>query len=140
MDNIEWHHGFDQHFGLYEWRPKGDGGKGRPTDGTTLQLRQGSKTLVALHKAWPETLGEMKNFAQQHWSDKAGPTTAAVAAAENAAAAAIAAEVVQLPGVPNQQQQAVVQETMQADHHQQQQDKGMQEPLLRQSGSVSDVV
>eukprot|EP00775_Hariotina_reticulata_P001844 gene1844-2177_t len=68
MDNIEWHHGFHQYFGLYEWRPLSLGGIGRPTDGSMLELRQGSEALLAIHKTWPDQLADMAAFAQQQMS------------------------------------------------------------------------
>lgn len=61
----EWHHGFNQHFGLYDWRPISFGGSGRPSDGSLLQLREGSKALVAVHDSWPDNCDAMCAFAQQ---------------------------------------------------------------------------
>jgi hypothetical protein len=56
MDNIEWHHGFNMKFGLYEWDPT----KGRPLD---QELRPGGEELVRVHSTWPETCLEIREFA-----------------------------------------------------------------------------
>jgi hypothetical protein len=94
-DNIEWHEGFHMKFGLYEWCPV----KGRPDDGE-LVLREGSKALQQLHAAWPDRLGELRDYARQlrQQEGSAGPgggvgapaLEAAGAGAEGGGAAAAA--------------------------------------------------
>lgn len=123
MDNIEWHHGFQQHFGLYEWRPEanGNGGINRPTDGSNLSLRQGSKTLVELHHSWPETWRDMRPFAGKSFTNH--ETRVQIPSeAENA---------FRVPGVSEEQQQQLRSEVEQAD---QQRGVGVQEPLLGPDG------
>lgn len=146
---LQWHHGFNQHFGLYEWRPPGSGsGPGRPTNGDSLQLRQGSKALVALHAAWPETWQDVAAFARQRF---AGPGAASVysPAAYDVEQGLGAGDgsgqlpPVQVPGVPEQQQQLLRQELRAADaagasQAGQQGGREVEEPLL--GGRISDAV
>lgn len=150
MDNIEWHHGFHQHFGLYEWRPaglNGNGGISRPTDGSQLNLRQGSKTLVNLHAAWPETWQGMKDFARQRFQSKETrvqfPPGAGLGFADQRVLEP-AGRNQWLPGVAEEQQQQLGEDIELTDKQQQQQQQGsngMQEPLLgSKPGRISDAV
>src|SRR5689334_19100360 len=127
MDNIEWHHGFKQHFGLFEWRPasvNGNRGISRPTDGSQLKLREGSKTLVNIHAAWPETWQEMKDFARQtlvdHETQVETPPGADMRFADRGVLEP-AGQNGWLPHVPGEQQQRLKAEIEQADERQNQQ-------------------
>lgn len=157
---LQWHHGFRQHFGLYEWRPAGAGGPGRPTDGSALQLRQGSKALVALHTAWPERWDEMREFAQQ----KFGPASAAAAAGtglgpqplEQIAGAGAGVEgfrpragdgngehssvLGRLTGVHKEYVDDLEQEVLAADTVKQQNSGDVEQPLLGGGGRITDAL
>lgn len=61
MDNIEWHHGFNMKFGLYEWDPQTH----RPGDGSNMRLREGSKALAALHLALPDAVVGVQDYARK---------------------------------------------------------------------------
>jgi hypothetical protein len=147
---MQWHHGFNQHFGLYEWRPPGsNSGPGRPTDGSSLQLREGSKALVALHAAWPEQWREVAAFAQQSFagtgpaaSAQANPAGASGAGGEDSSGDGDGAAALKVPGVPEQEQQQLLQEVGAADKAQagQQGRREVEEPLLGGGGRISDAV
>lgn len=59
MDNIEWHHGFRMKFGLYEFDPV-------QRRNAPIKLRAGSRALVDIHNAWPDTLTDLRRYAEDH--------------------------------------------------------------------------
>jgi hypothetical protein len=159
LTTLQWHHGFNQHFGLYEWRPPGtNSGPSRPTDGSSLQLRQGSKALVSLHAAWPKKWREIVQFAQQEFAGqggRGGGGAASGSAAANDATGLQATGVgggsrnedgraaVQVLGAAREEQQKLQEaRTVDAAAGQANQLVGreVEEPLLGGGGRVSDAV
>ncbi|KAF8057245.1 RSP2 [Scenedesmus sp. PABB004] len=131
LDNIEWHHGFNQAFGLFEWRPT----PGRPASGAALQLRPGAEALVALHRAWPDSVAGVRAFAARHFGGGPGPRPGT-----GGGGAPAEALLGPLPGVPEAEAARVAADVEAADAAAAAQDEVGTErrPLL--GGRISDVV